>query len=371
MIVVMEETATDAQVSQVLEKIIELGFDIYRTTGARYTILGAVGSREIQASDVETLEVLPGVKDVVRISGPSVKKIKRPSAAVTKPEPIFKQVTILGVGLIGGSFALALRQAGLAENIFGCGDKKYLEPALTNHVIDGVDEAFEKGEASQADLIYLAAPVSAILDFLKDKGRLLKPGTLVTDAGSAKREICRVAMEHLPEGVQFIGGHPMAGSQRIGVEFASPDLFKNAPYVIVPETHGPLASEGLKKIQQVIEAIGGRPVYLAADRHDEMVARISHAPQLLSIALALAVEKSQGKTALAIAGRGFADMSRLAQSSWSVWEDIVEANTDYIASALAEVIIELQAIQKSVESKDYSQLQKAFQAANDFLLEAP
>ncbi|MEW6129710.1 MAG: prephenate dehydrogenase/arogenate dehydrogenase family protein [Acidobacteriota bacterium] len=373
MIVVMEETATEAQVSQVLEKIIELGFDIYRTTGARYTILGAVGSREVRASDVETLEVLPGVKDIVRISGPSVKKIKRAvkSPTQTQPESLFKQVTIFGVGLIGGSFALALRQAGLAEKIFGCGDKKFLEPALTHHVIDGVDDAFEKGEVSDADLIYLAAPVSAIIDFIKEKGQLIKPGTLVTDAGSAKRDICKIANECLPDGVQFIGGHPMAGSHRVGVEFASADLFKHAPYVMVADNQRPPSKEALENIKRVVQTIGGRSILLTAEQHDEMVARISHAPQLLSIAVALAVEKSQGKAALTIAGRGFADMSRLAQSSWSVWEDIVEANTDYIASALAEVIIELQAIQKSVETKDLSQLQKAFQAANDFLLEAP
>jgi prephenate dehydrogenase len=377
MIVVMEETATEAQVSRVLEKIIELGFDIYRTTGARYTILGAVGAREIMASDVETLEVLEGVKDVVRISGPSVKKIQRPAQShlAVNSEIQFRHITIFGVGLIGGSFALAARHAGLAERITGCGDKQYLQAALDYGVIDGVDEAFENDELSNADFIYLAAPVGTIIEFLREKGRFIKAGAIVTDAGSAKREICRAAHEFLGEGVHFIGGHPMAGSHKVGVEFANSELFRNAPYAIVIDEANQFSHESakkaLQKLTKVIELIGGRPVQLTADKHDEIVARISHAPQLISTAVALAVQKSQGKAALELAGKGFADMTRLAQSNWSVWEDIVDANTDNIDSALTEVIIELQAIREKVTNKESSQLQNAFQAANDFLLEAP
>lgn len=377
MIVVMEETATEAQVSHVVEKIIELGFDIYRTTGARYTILGAVGSREITSSDVETLEVLEGVKDVIRISGPSVKKLGRqtPSPPQLNPDLQINHLTVFGVGLIGGSFALAVRQQQVAQRITGCGDKRFLQAALDYRVIDGVDEAFEKGEISNADFIYLAAPVGAIIEFLREKGRLIKAGAIVTDAGSAKREICRAAREWLPEGVYFIGGHPMAGSHRVGVEFANAELFKQAPYAIVfderDQSSSDAANAALQKMIKVIELIGSRPIRLSAEKHDEMVARISHAPQLISTAVALAVQKSQGKTALELAGKGFADVSRLAQSRWSVWEDIVETNTDNIASALTEVIIELQAIRENVLAKDSSQLQKAFQTANDFLLEAP
>ncbi len=377
MIVVMEETATEAQVSQVLEKIIELGFDIYRTTGARYTILGAVGTRAITVSDVEALEVLEGVKDVVRISGPSVKKIRRQSLPpiALNPEIRFKHITIFGVGLIGGSFALAARQAGLAERITGCGDKRYLQAALDYRVIEGVDEAFEREELSSADFIYLAAPVGAIIEFLRAQGRFIRPGALVTDAGSAKRDICRTAREFLPEGVHFIGGHPMAGSHKVGVEFANAELFKAAPYALVVDEAGPAKSEQaesvMRKMTKVIEAIGGRPVHLTADRHDEIVARVSHAPQLISTAVALAVKKSQGKAALELAGKGFTDMSRLAHSSWSVWEDIVGANTDNIDSALTEVIIELQALRKKVANNEHSQLQNDFQTANDFLVEAP
>ncbi len=373
MIVVMEETATDAQVSKVIEKIVELGFDIYRTTGARYTILGAVGARAIEQSDVLALDRLDGVKDVVRISGESVEKIKRPIVprASLNTKIHFKHITIFGVGLIGGSFALAAREAGLAERITGCGDTKFLEAALSHKVIDGVDETFEKGETSDADFIYLAAPVSAILDFLREKGSLIRAGAIVTDAGSAKREICEVARESLPANVHFVGGHPMAGSHKVGVEFANAELFKRAPYAVVVEDSTQASSEAVLKITSVVEALGGRVVKLTAEEHDELSARISHAPQLISIAIANAVAKSKNTKALALAGTGFGDMTRLGRSSWSVWEDIVKANRDEIAAALTEVILELQAARDSIATEDLSELQKAFKSANDFLLEAP
>lgn len=373
MIVVMEEAATEAQVSKVIEKIVELGFDIYRTTGARYTILGAVGARAIEPSDVQAMEMLDGVKDVVRISGESVEKIKRPVKAPVSlhPDIHFKHITIFGVGLIGGSFALAAREAGLAERITGCGDKKFLQAALSHQVIDGIDEAFEKGETSDADFIYLAAPVGAIVEFLQEKGSLIKAGAIVTDAGSAKRKICEAARQSLSAGVHFVGGHPMAGSHKVGVEFATPELFKRAPYAVIVDDLSEQTGEAVDKIIRVVEAIGGRAVKLTANEHDEISARISHAPQLISTAIVNAVAKFNNAKALKLAGTGFGDMTRLAGSSWSVWEDIVKANSDEIAAALTEVILELQAARDSITAEDLTGLQKAFKTANDFLHEAP
>src|SRR5688572_11637932 len=119
----------------------------------------------------------------------------------------FNHLAIVGVGLIGGSFALAVRRAGLASRISGWGGKRSLAIALQNGVIDGIEDCFDKDEVSDADLVYLAAPVSGILDFLRTRGNLLKPGAIVTDAGSTKREICRTAAESLPPSVHFVGGH--------------------------------------------------------------------------------------------------------------------------------------------------------------------
>src|SRR5262245_22173240 len=140
----------------------------------------------------------------------------------------FNHVAIVGVGLIGGSFALAVRRAGIAERITGWDRPDCLTKARSIAVIDGTEEAFASGKLSDADLVYLAAPVGAILNFLRTRGSSLKPGAIVTDGGSTKREICRVARESLPREIAFVGGHPMSGSEKTGAEAADADLFRGA-----------------------------------------------------------------------------------------------------------------------------------------------
>jgi prephenate dehydrogenase len=282
----------------------------------------------------------------------------------------FKQITIIGVGLIGGSFALAARRAGIAERIAGWGGRKSLEAAGARGVIDAVDSAFEEGRVSDADFIYLAAPVGAILDFFQARGKLVRPGAIVTDAGSAKREICRAARSGLAGEAHFIGGHPMAGSHKTGVEFATADLFREAAYAIVADgdssESNPSYRNALESVIEVVRAIGARPVLISAEDHDRAVARISHAPQILSTALAVAAAKRGGETTLELAGSGFADMTRLAESSWSVWEDICRANADEIAAALGEVMAEVEAARLAIEGGDFAAARDLFAAANQF-----
>src|SRR5262249_18614645 len=130
---------------------------------------------------------------------------------------LFRHITIVGIGLIGGSFALATRRSGLAERITGIDSAAVLDEACARGVIDEPETSFDSGKLCEADLVYLAAPVGDILSFLRTRGKLVKPGAIVTDAGSTKREICRVARETLPKGVYFVGGHPMAGSHHAGI----------------------------------------------------------------------------------------------------------------------------------------------------------
>src|SRR5436190_13288931 len=147
----------------------------------------------------------------------------------------FKHVTIVGCGLLGGSFALALRRAGFTGRLTACGGKRSLQVAVERGVVDELEKSLDSGEICAADLIYLAAPIGSIIDFLKTRGQQIKPGAIVTDAGSTKVEICRAARASLPSGVHFIGGHPMAGSEQTGVEYARADLFDRATYAIVAE----------------------------------------------------------------------------------------------------------------------------------------
>lgn len=279
---------------------------------------------------------------------------------------LFPGITIIGVGLIGGSFAMAARRARLCERITGWNGGHSLDEALARGVIDSVEESFDRGAVCEADLIYLAAPVGGIIEFLKRHGRLIKPGAIITDAGSSKREIIKTAREHLPSEIIFIGGHPMAGSHNAGVEFTDADLFTNAPYAIVIDEEKTSHAEGVDKVVRVVRAIGANPVFLTAEDHDRIVARVSHAPQLVSTALASALSKVSREDATKLSGRGLSGMTRLAASEWSVWEDILRTNADEIASALGEVVSEIESLREAVASGKTEKARDAFEKANAF-----
>ena len=282
----------------------------------------------------------------------------------------FERVAIVGLGLIGGSFALAARRAGIARKITGCDTDEAIEYALAHNVIDEPEDSFDSGRVSEADLVYLATPVRAIIDFLRARAAQIKPGAIVTDAGSTKREICRAASGSLSPGVHFIGGHPMAGSHNTGIENASADIFTNAPYALVTDDAGEEAnrdfSNALDAMLEVVGRIGGRPVITTPDLHDRVVARVSHAPQLISTALAVAVAKRGERECRELAGAGFADMTRLAASSWSVWEDVCRTNADEVRGALDEIITELETMRAALAEESFSTLRAAFKRANDF-----
>lgn len=282
----------------------------------------------------------------------------------------FNHIAVIGVGLIGGSFALAAKRAGLCERLTGWDGGRSLDVALSAGVINEVETAFDQGRVCEADLIYLAAPIKGILDFIEHRGHLLKDGAIVTDAGSAKRIICQAAIRFLPENIHFIGGHPMAGSHRHGVEFASPDLFLNAPYVITvsesPAESEHDRTEAINKIHETVCVIGARPVMMDADKHDAIVARVSHAPQIVSTALALAVADHAREEALAVAGSGLADMTRLAGSEWDVWEGICEANADELTGALGEILMSIESLRNAIRAGQWGKLQSAFRLANRF-----
>jgi prephenate dehydrogenase len=274
---------------------------------------------------------------------------------------LFTHIAVVGVGLIGGSFAMAARRAGLAHRITGWGGTRSLATALDRGVIDGVEDSFNQSKVSSADLIYLAAPISGIIDFLKTKGNLIKSGAIVTDAGSTKRSICRAAAESLPMGVRFVGGHPMAGSHKTGVEFAKADLFEGAPYAIACEE----PDDAAMLIMEVARLIGAKPALLTPEQHDVIAARLSHAPQLLSTALAASVGRQAAESELELSGSGLADMIRLAESDWSVWRDICSSNADQISTVLREVISELKHVTSAIEREDTTMLSDEFTTARD------
>ncbi len=282
---------------------------------------------------------------------------------------IFERLAIVGVGLIGGSFAMAAREAGLARRISGWDDRATLAAALSRGVIDEVEEAFAGGGYCHADLVYLAAPVGGIIEFLQAHGRQTKRGAIVTDAGSTKRQVCRAARTALAEGAHFVGGHPMAGSQQRGLDAARADLFRDSAYALIG---GEPAQKGLEAIAlrlmiEAVRAIGARPVVVSAERHDHVVAAISHTPQLLATALAASVAEAGDELMEQLAGAGFADMTRLAASHWSVWEDICATNGDEIADALKGLIARLERMHSELATGNLAQTAATFRSANAFI----
>lgn len=273
----------------------------------------------------------------------------------------FKHVAIVGVGLIGGSFALALRRAGMAERVTGWDSTEVLVRACARGVIDGEEEF--PATLSEADLVFLAAPVGAIVEFLRTRGPSLKSGAIVTDSGSTKREICRAAREALPPHVSFVGGHPMAGSHNSGVDYADADLFLRAPYALVVDETSAASISTARTVAEVVRGIGARPVMLTAQDHDRIVARLSHTPQLLATALAGGVDEAE----LELAGAGFTEMCRLAGSRWPVWEDICKTNADEITTALDELIGRMEAIRSSIASGDFAAVGSSFSEANELM----
>ena len=245
-----------------------------------------------------------------------------------------RTVASAGVGLIGGSFGLALRAAGFAGRIVGVSRPATIAKAIDKGAIDAgvsLDEA-----AAEADLLLLSQPVSVILDTLEKLDGKLKPGALVTDAGSTKRRICERGAHHLGEG-SFLGGHPMAGKESSGVEAAEAQLFRDRPWLVTPHGNATMDSPQAREFLTWLERIGARTTICSAEDHDRWVARSSHLPQMLSTALAHSLGACEDREALlSAAGPGLASMTRLALSSWEIWKDILATNGDYIAEALRE-----------------------------------
>ncbi len=267
--------------------------------------------------------------------------------------PMWERVTIVGCGLVGASFALALKRAGLCVRLAGWDSSvSVLDEAIKRGVIDEVDRALGDGGVSSSDLIYLATPVREIIRFLSERGGQVKAGALVTDAGSTKSEVCRAARLHLPAGREFVGGHPVAGHHLSGLSHARAELFEGASYVLIKE-EGEAVHPSLEILTKTIEATGARVFLMTAHAHDRAMAFVSHAPQLAASALSAIVCEQRDAAALkSLAGSGYRDMTRLAASPWSVWRDILETNPSEIADAVDALAAKLAAA--AAELREYA-----------------
>jgi len=280
----------------------------------------------------------------------------------------FRRVAIVGTGLIGGSFALALRKHFPDSVVVGWDKPHVLRQALERSAIHEGNPDLALAVAG-TDLIYVALPVGQTIETLPEIARLASPNALVTDACSTKRSVCAVAAESFHEGgAHFLGGHPMAGKEISGIAAADANLFRGSKYALIR------ASSKEKAIQEreprvaqfvaAIEKMGAEPVWLDADAHDRAAAVVSHLPQLLSVALAGVVRDQTDETGLPVtlAGRGLRDALRLAGSPYSVWRDIILTNSDNLERVLDQMIQALEQVRSDLRTRA---LEEEFSAAGE------
>lgn len=263
--------------------------------------------------------------------------------------PAINTVSVVGVGLIGGSFALALRSVGFSGRILGVSSPATLARALDLGVIDrgsSLDEALPR-----SDLVYMAQPVTHIVDQLEQVSRLVPEHALVTDAGSTKRRIVERACEFFRRGADFVGGHPMAGKEGRGVEVAEAGLFNGALYALVPIRGALPDTPVMRTFLEWLDLMGCRQRVMDAAEHDTTVAWTSHMPQLVSTALAATLgERLKSTGELEVAGDGLRDMTRLAASPHGVWSAILETNRDAIDEALGSFVREVEGLRSALSS---------------------
>jgi len=255
-------------------------------------------------------------------------------------------VAIFGVGLIGGSFALAIRKAGFSGRIIGVSSLGTIRRALELRVIDESLPAREA--AAAADLIYLSQPILQIADSLGELNAWVRPEALITDAGSTKTVIADRAAAAISR-CQFLGGHPMAGREKRGVEAAEADLFQGRPYVLTPRSQAELDTPMARELAGWIQRIGACTIVLSPEEHDRIVAFTSHLPQLGSTALA-AMLAGRTEPKSGVFGPALADSTRLALSSFDIWGDILATNKDPIREALRDYIATLEEFSRVLET---------------------
>lgn len=270
----------------------------------------------------------------------------------------FKQVTIIGTGLIGGSLGLALRKRHLAGRIIGCDRAPVLERAQDCGAIDtGTTNPADAVHGS--DLVVLATPVIPILDLVDRLGPALPAKTLVTEVGSTKAEIVRRAVKSFGRnaGQRFLAGHPMAGKEHAGVEFAHADLFEGAAWLFTPlpgqNVHAGLCGEFV----HCVEKMGARVAVLDPADHDRFCAWISHLPQMISTALAAALVDEFGEDApvLDIGGRALRELTRISASPYSMWRDVAITNKTNLADALQKLEQRLAHIRENLDTRELAQ----------------
>jgi prephenate dehydrogenase len=274
-----------------------------------------------------------------------------------------ERISIIGLGLIGGSLALALKKAGTVKGIVGLSrSSETLAMAKQCGIIDYVANDLSSA-VKRAEIVVIAAPVLATKEILASISRHLSANCIVTDTGSTKVEVMQWAEEYLPANVSFIGGHPMAGKETSGIGEAYADLFQGCVYCLAPARNA--GSQAVKTLKTMVESIGATPFFVDAELHDNLVAGVSHLPMLLSAAFVTATTRSRSWPEMAkLAAGGYRDISRLASGNPEMNRDICLTNKEKIIYWMDCYIDELLRY-RSLVAEDGAELLKALVQARE------
>lgn len=276
----------------------------------------------------------------------------------------FNKISIIGVGLIGGSLGLALKEKKPNFKIVGIDKQEIIEKAITRCAIDEGTVNLEEG-IKEADIVIIATPVKTILNILTQINPFLKKGCIVTDTGSTKQQIVQKANKILSKDVFFIGGHPMAGSEEYGIDSADSHLFQDKTYILTPTKKSNL--KAIEKISSLIKMIDANRLILNSLEHDRIVGVVSHLPQIIAVSLInttaeLALRGNNNNFFKAV-GEGFKDMTRIASSPYKIWEDIYETNQENILEMIQEFRNYLEIIEDKLKN-DPGSLKEEFKKAS-------
>ncbi len=278
---------------------------------------------------------------------------------------LFQKVAVIGVGLIGGSFALALKQAKACGHVVGAGrNPANMKLALERGSIDSIESDAARA-VEDADLVLVSTPVGQFAKVFQSINSSLKPGAIITDAGSTKRDVVKAARKALKKKIsQFVPAHPIAGAEKSGAAAASAELFRGKRVVITPLPEN--SEQAVERVNRAWSTCGARTSQMSPEQHDEVFATVSHLPHLLAFALVHEVASRENSAELfSFAAGGFRDFTRIASSHPEMWRDICVANRDRLAGELSRYSKKLAEVKKLLEGRDAAALEELFREARE------
>ena len=297
---------------------------------------------------------------MTRTSQPRVEETKHRAASGSEARHApFARLAVLGLGLLGGSVAAAARERGLAREVVGAGRRRApLERALDAGLVDSICSPAEA--VAGADFVILGTPVGSMNQVVSDVASGLEPGCLVTDVGSVKGSVIETIPGLLPAGVEFVGSHPMAGSHLRGPDHARADLFEGATCVVTPREGQSVAA--IERVECFWRDVGARVERRTPEAHDEEVAWVSHLPHLVAFAFAESLTAAPDRVGR-LAGGGFRDFTRIAQSDAELWGEILSLNGKALAGPLTHFSESLAKIARALEEGDGESLERLLNQA--------